>query len=61
MEVQLFFTCSIFTQRENTHKYIAFLTTQKFYWRNSLIISGCFMHLHCICIASALQVHIFLP
>lgn len=53
MEVQLFFICSIFTQRENTHKYIAFLTTQKFYWRNSLIIKGCFMQVHCICIASA--------
>lgn len=53
MDVQLFFACSIFTQRENTHKYIAFLTTQKFYWRNSLIIKGCFMQVHCICIALA--------
>lgn len=61
MEVQLFFTCSFLRQRENTHKYIAFLTTQKFYWRNSLIIKWCFMQVHCICIASALQVHIFLP
>ena len=61
MEVQLFFACSIFTQRKNTHKYIAFLTTQKFYWRNSLIIKGCFMQVHCKCIASALQVHISLP
>ena len=53
MKVQLFFGLLQIQSNAKTHKNTRFSITQKFYLRNSLIIKGCFMQVHCKCIASA--------